>query len=367
MRRMILGFTPNWFTVGMGTGILALDAYLMPGAPDWLRSVGTVFWLANMGVVAGLIVLMSLRSLIDRRGVREIFTHPVQSMFFGAIPMAMTTVVNGFFDIAPRYLGSASYHVGAILWVINALVVLGSVFVIPFLMFVSHDHALSGMSGVWLMPIVPAEVVAASSALLLPHVANIALRQDLFVGTIVLWAFSVPMAFLVLGMLFLRMVVHKLPAKDLAISIWITLGTLGTGIMGLMLVAKDGPLVVPQLASGLAGAATFAAVVFWGLGLWWLVVSFMVTGYYVWRRLLSFNLGWWGLTFPLGVYTAGTYLLDQALGSSIFSWAARGFFSLLAAFWVMVAILTVHHLVRLALVRPVSKRQPALGAVVDAS
>lgn len=364
--RLIRGFTPNWFTVGMGTGILALDAYMVPQSPEWLRGAGTVMWLVNLAIVALLCGLLATRSIVDRRGVKNIFTHPLQSMFFGAIPMAMTTVVNGFFDMGPTYIGPEAYQIGAVLWILNAVVMLGSVFVIPFLMFISHNHALSKMTGAWLMPIVPAEVTAASSGLLIPHVASLALRQDLFIGTIVLWAFSVPLAFFLLGVLFLRMAVHKLPPADLAVSIWITLGTLGTGIMGLMLLAKDAPLIaIPAWAAGLTGAATFAAVVLWGLGLWWFVLSSLITGHYVWRRSLPFNLGWWGLTFPIGVYTAGTDLLYHAWGTPIFGWASRGLFGLLVIFWIIVAALTIRYLVGLARRRPVDQATGSIHPIED--
>ncbi len=345
--RLIKGFTPNWFTAGMGTGIVALDAYLLPAGPQWMKTAGTSLWFLNMALVGTLIVLMGLRGIVDPRGVKRVFTDPLHSMFFGAIPMAMTTVVNGFFDMGPHLFGAESYHIGAVLWVVNAAIAVASGFVVPFLMFISHDHALSGMTAVWLMPIVPAEVVAASSGLMLPHIANLALQQDLFVGTIVLWAFSVPMAFLLLGTLFVRLALHHLPPRELAISTWITLGTIGTGIMGLMLVAKDASLVYPSLAPSIAGTATFASIVFWGLGIWWLVHSFLITGYYLWTKTLRFNLGWWGLTFPLGVFVGGTDLLYHALGTGLFRGAALGFFVLLALFWLLVASLTVHHLTTL--------------------
>ena len=351
--RLVKGFTPNWFTAGMGTGILALDAFLLPGATSWLKMGATALWILNMALVAGLLILMGLRALIDAKGVRRLFTDPVQSMFFGAVPMAMTTVVNGFFDMGPRLMGATTAdHVGSWLWVANAVVALASVFIIPFLMFIKHDHALSRMTAVWLMPIVPAEVVAASSGVMLPHISNIALQQDLFVGTIVLWAFSVPMAFLLLGTLFLRLTLHKLPPKEMAISTWITLGTLGTGVMGLMMVAQDSRIVVPSLASSISGAAVLAALILWGLGVWWLVQSLLMTVYYALKRSLPFNLGWWGLTFPLGVCGAGTDLLDRALGTSIFGWAAVTFFVMLALFWILVAGRTLGHLGQLTYPRP---------------
>lgn len=346
--RLIRGFTPNWFTAGMGTGILALDAYLLPHGSGLIQTIGIGLWVLNMIVVAALLVLMAMRAVVDPQGVKRIFADPMQSMFFGAIPMAITTVVNGFFDMGPRLLGlSLADHIGAILWIGNAVIALGSVFVIPFLMFVRHEHALSGMTAVWLMPIVPAEVVAASSGLMLQHVGILALQRDLFVGTIVLWSFSVPMAFLLLGTLFLRLTLHKLPPQELAISTWITLGTLGTGIMGMMMVAHDGPLVFAGLAASIAGAATLLSVVLWGLGIWWLVQSLLITLYYLVKRSLRFNLGWWGLTFPLGVFGGGTDLLYRALGTPIFGWTSLLFFVMLGVFWVVVAGFTVSHLASL--------------------
>ena len=54
--RLVKGFTPNWFTAGMGTGILALDAFLLPGATPWLQVGATALWILNMVLVAGLFV-----------------------------------------------------------------------------------------------------------------------------------------------------------------------------------------------------------------------------------------------------------------------------------------------------------------------
>jgi tellurite resistance protein TehA-like permease len=217
----------------MGTGILALDAYLLPDAPRWLQSFGTMMWLVNIVIVAGLIVLMGLRSLMDRRGVRDIFMHPLQSMFFGAIPMAMTTVVNGFFVIAPKYMVPAAYHLGAVLWVINAVVVLGSVFVIPFLMFINHDHTLSRMTAAWLLPIVPPEVAAASGGLLAQHLQSSQAITVIYVSYI-LWAISVLLSMGILAILLLRLTLHKLPHRDMAVSAWLPLGPLGTGAMAMI-------------------------------------------------------------------------------------------------------------------------------------
>lgn len=356
---MVKGFTPNWFTVSMGTGILAVDAFLLPGAPSWLKEIGFAVAIVNVFIFSVLVVLLVAKAIFDRPGMRQVVNHPVQSMFFGAIPMAFTTIINALFDMGPQYLGNEAYHLGAILWLVNVAMALATGFGVPFWMFTRHQHSLAQMTAVWLMPVVPAEVAAASGAILLPHVANVALRHDLFVGVVALWAFSVPMAFLMLGILFMRLALHKLPPQEMAVSTWITLGTLGTGVMGMMGIGHDSVSLFPQFGTGIESAAFLIAIILWGLGIWWMGQSILVTGYYVLSKRIRFNLGWWGLTFPIGVFGAGTDLLVRDLGGAIFQGSSVVFFGMLGGFWLLVTVFTVGHL-RQIIRHAASQRETAL-------
>jgi tellurite resistance protein TehA-like permease len=170
---------------------------------------------------------------------------------------------------------------------------------------------------------------------------GLGLQQTLFLASAALWAMSVPLAILLLGVLFLRLAVHQLPPKELAISTWISLGTLGTGIMGLALLGHDSQLVFASLAASLDGASLILALILWGFGVWWLFQSIAVTLHYVHHRRLPFNIGWWGLTFPLGVFDGGTDLLFKAFPTPFLADAGRSLFVLLALFWMMVAYRTL--------------------------
>lgn len=50
----------------------------------------------------------------------------------------------------------------------------------------------------------------------------------------------------------------------------------------------------------------FTSLLMWSFGLIWLVFA-LVTAYY--SSPFPFNMGWWGFTFPLGVYAANTMQL----------------------------------------------------------
>ena len=343
--RNIARFTPNWFTTGMGTGITALGAYLLPGGPSWLKEAGTGLWLFNVVLVSVLSILMVARLILDRGAVRAILRDPVQSMFIGAIPMAITTVVNGFVLMGPQVFGPAAIAVAYPLWIGNVVIAVLSGIMVPYAMFAGQDHHLSRMTGVWLMPIVPAEVVAASGGIIVPHLTSVGAERALTLVSLGLWAFSVPLAFLILGVLFLRLALHRLPPSDMAISTWISLGTLGTGVMGLIGLGKSFPLVFGAAGSAMAGAASLGAMILWGFGIWWLVMSILLTLHHV-RRGLPFNLGWWGLTFPLGVFTAGTDLLYGTFNVPWLGVFAVAFYLMLASFWVLVGTRTVMFLAR---------------------
>ncbi|MBN8910235.1 MAG: C4-dicarboxylate ABC transporter, partial [Rhodospirillales bacterium] len=92
----VRAFTPNWFTVTMGTGALALALNQLPFAHAGLHAAGRTLWAANIGLFATFTLLYALRWICFFDGARRIVHHPVMSMFFGAVPMGLATIVNAF-------------------------------------------------------------------------------------------------------------------------------------------------------------------------------------------------------------------------------------------------------------------------------
>ena len=63
------------------------------------------------------------------------------------------------------------------------------------------------------------------------------------------------------------------------------------------------------------------------------------TAFYM-RRGMPFNMGWWGFTFPLAVYTLATLALANATHLAFLSVFGGAFVCALAAFWLIVAART---------------------------
>lgn len=302
---IVKNFTPNWFTLTMGTGIVAIDLHNSPYHFPYMIPLTKFLWELNILFFGVISILFIARWIFFFDGAKKILHHPVQSMFIGAIPMGFATIVNGFVIFKGNQAATLEYY----LWWIDAIMAIISGFLVPFYMFTEHEHSLDKMTAVWLLPIVPAEVAAASGGLVAIHVPQIQ-AQYIIYTSYMLWSLSVPLAMSVLVILFFRLALHGLPHKDMAVSLWLPLGPIGTGALAMFLLGQASSAVFYgtefELFSRLFFRVGFMiGLLLWAYGLWWFVMAIMTTLRYL-KEGLPFNMGWWGFTFPLGVFTAAT-------------------------------------------------------------
>jgi C4-dicarboxylate transporter/malic acid transport protein len=346
LRDLVRQFTPNWFTVTMGTGILALALNQLPLPVPHAHEAAEALWALNIVLFTLFSLLYAARWLLFFAEASRIFTHPVASMFFGAIPMGLATIINGVLVFAVPYWGEAAVTIAQALWWLDMAMAVTIGIAIPFAMFTRQDHSMEAMTAVWLLPIVAAEVTAASAGLLIPHVTDPQAALRILVLGYALWAFSVPLAMSVLVILLLRLALHKLPHKDMAVSGWLALGPIGTGALGLLLLGQDAPHVfaaagMPGTGEIAAGIGIIGGAMLWGYGVWWLLLAVLTTRRYL-RAGMPFNLGWWGLTFPLGVYAVATLALARQTHLSVLADIGMALVCCLAILWVVVAARTLH-------------------------
>ena len=345
-REVVRQFTPNWFTITMGTGILALSLNQFPLLSPGLHAVAEALWMLNIVLFSLFVLLYGARWVMFTGEAARIFDHSVASMFFGAIPMGLATIINGLLTFGPALFGPAATTAWAEgLWWADVALSLACGVAIPFMMFTRQRHSIDQMTAVWLLPVVAAEVAAVSGGLLAPHIADPVRGFGILAASYALWAYSVPIALSILVILVLRMAVHKLPHASMAASSWLALGPIGTGSLGLMVLGAAAPKLFA--AHGLASAGSVAAgiglvggLALWGYGVWWLLLGVLITLRYL-RDGLPFNIGWWGYTFPVGVYAVATLRLGGALHLGSMTAAGGVLVVALAAMWVVVAARTL--------------------------
>ena len=341
---IIRQFTPNWFTVSMGTGVVALIVSEFPMLKAFTWQFGTGLWYFNILLFVLFSVLYGLRWAFYPHEAKQIFQHPSMSLFLGTIPMALATILNGFLKYGQFIYGDTAVQIAQTLWYADVVLALLVAWAVPFAMYRHQEHALQQMTAVWLLPIVACEVAASSGGLLLGHLAADTHAVAILLGCYVLWGVSVLPAFAILTILMLRLVLHKLPEKEWAISSWLALGPIGTAALALLVLGHQAPTLMAslglvQLGQFFQQAGILASLILLGFGLWWLGIAVLTTLHHA-KQDLPFNLGWWGLTFPLGVYTLAILTLAQQLNLAFLYAVGYAFATILMLLWSLVATKT---------------------------
>jgi len=329
----------------MGTGILAIALAQFPVYIPGLRLVAQSLWFLNIGLFSLFTCLYVARWIMFFDQAKRIFGHSVISMFFGCIPMGLATIINGLLIFGIPLWGKGVVEIAEGLWWLDAALSVLCGIAIPFMMFTRQNHSIEQMTGVWLLPFVAAEVAAVSGGLLVPYLTGAHQQLNIIITSYALWAFSVPIAMGILVILLMRMVVHKLPPANMAATSWLALGPIGTGALGLLVLGSATPEVfsangLGAYASAAPGIGLVGGILLWGYGLWWVAIACVITLRYL-RQGLPFNLGWWGYTFPIGVYCVTTLRLATILPMPIFSFLGGGMVIILAGLWVIVGARTV--------------------------
>jgi tellurite resistance protein TehA-like permease len=185
----------------------------------------------------------------------------------------------------------------------------------------THQMRLETMTAAWLLPIVSCIVAAASGGVVAEALPDPYHALITVVASYVLWGMGVPLAMVILTIYFYRLVIHKLPPNEVIVSVFLPLGPLGQGGYAIMQLGKVAAKVFPETTTlhPIAGDIMYvlgwmAAIVFWGFGLVWLFFAIASIA----QSKFPFNMGWWGLTFPIGVFTMATITLGQELSSTFF-------------------------------------------------
>lgn len=178
-------------------------------------------------------------------------------------------------------------------------------------------------------------MAAASGGVLAAHLPSRAHAATTIATSYVLWGLGEAFACCVLAMYFHRLMVHHLPGRELIVSVFLPVGPLGQGgfaVQQLGRVARDLALLPVPLPGAAADAVSEGAVLFnggqvlwavgvflglvmWGAGLGWLVLAATSIAT---TQSFPFNMGWWGFTFPLGVFATCTGMLAEELDSVFF-------------------------------------------------
>jgi tellurite resistance protein TehA-like permease len=189
----------------------------------------------------------------------------------------------------------------------------------------------TGINGAWLIATVATQAVSLLGVLLAPH--QVAGREVSLFFALCMYLLGAGLYLSIITLIFYRFTFLELPMDRLTPPYWINMGAVAiTTLAGatLTLLAPRSDLLAP-LRPFVAGLTLF----FWATATWWIPLL-LILG--VWRHgarrvPLTYHPSYWGMVFPLGMYTVCTLQLADAVGVPFLAAISEAFLLAAWAAW----------------------------------
>ncbi|KAH7141545.1 voltage-dependent anion channel-domain-containing protein, partial [Dactylonectria estremocensis] len=345
-------FTPSWFAVNMGTGIVSILLHNLPYNGTWLYWISVIIFALNVLLFAIFLFISVLRYFTYPGLWTVMIRHPVVPLFLGAFPMGLATIIEMIVLVCVPVWGHWAITLAWVLWWIDSIMSIAICYLVPFMMMHLHDTKLPAANAAWLLPIASVIVASGVGGVVSEVLVNEEHALWTLVVSYILWGTSIPLSMSYLVIYLHRLFMHNLPPREVIVSAFIPVGTLGQGAFAIMQFGKVASMIFTKTKT-LGGSDTrsgeilyvfgwIAGLIMWAYGLAWLFFALASIS----RGKMPFNLGWWSCTFPLGVWASAAISFGQEMPSTFFRVLGTVISVIVTMLWLMVSIYTIRNIAK---------------------
>ncbi len=313
---------PGYFALIMATGIVSIATQLLQ-----MQLIAKALLVVNIAAYAILCLLLGIRLIRFFPNVRADVTDHIRGP--GFFTVAAGTCVLG----SQLIIVAGEFQAAMVLWFVG--LALWAVTMYMFFTFVTIQQDKptleKGMSGTWLIATVATQSISVLGTLLTDKFA--AYREELLFFTLCMFLVGCMLYLLLITLIFYRFTFKEFTAAELSPPYWINMGAVAiTTLAGArLIIAAPEWSFIGEILPFLKGFTLF----FWAWGTWWIPLL-IILGF--WRHVymrfpLSYNPQYWGMVFPLGMYTVCTYQLSSAIHFEPLMFVPRYFVYLAMAAW----------------------------------
>lgn len=323
----IKGLHPAYFAMVMSTGIISI-------ASNLLGFTGIAYALFYINIIAYAILLpfQTIRVFMYWDNLYKDLCNPKLSLVFFTVVAATNVLGAQFITVVNQpEIAKIFWYFGIFLWVIISLVAFSALFI------KCEEGPESVIHGGWLIATVGTQSVAVLGAALAPEFVSCG--SFVLFSSIVWWMIGAFLYIILITLLFYRLVFFKLAPEALIPPYWINMGAIAITTLAGSIICLNIPKiggVYPDFLTFIKGFTLF----FWSFGTWWipLLIILGIWKFVVRKVPFKYTPLDWGMVFPLGMYTACTIKLSQAIQIPFVANISTYFIYLAYIAWVVIFV-----------------------------